>query len=169
MLLAKLGNKIINTKRKKTIEELIKIESENHTRTTYDEAIRYLVKKTNELYNIQKQHNKHHHDQTYFVLSDIHNIFEHTDDYECYLSLSVRISFENNYEEYEVRGDRAKNLSIKEYLLKIYDPIKNLLDEKKNLTKKEQKVQLIIAVTSRHISDVKNKYIIYIKSREIPL
>ena len=79
------------------------------------------------------------------------------------------MSFENNYEEYEIRGDRAKNLSIKEYLLKIYDPIKNLLDEKKNLTKKEQKVQLIIAVTSRHISDIKNKYIIYIKSREIPL
>lgn len=168
MLLAKLGNKITNRDRKNIIKKLIEIENEDHTNITRERAIRYLLKETNNLYNIEKQHTKQHHDQVYYGLKDIQNIFNDYDD-DYYVPMLVRTSFNKKYEEYEIRGDRHKNLSVKEYVAIIYPHIKKLLDKKKNDTKKEQKIQLSIAVTFTHITDALNKYIIYIKSKNITM
>ena len=51
-------------------------------------------------------------------------------------------AFNKNFEQYEIRGDKNRNLLIKEYLAIIYPQLKELTDKKKNSTKKEQKVQL---------------------------
>ena len=38
------------------------------------------------------------------------------DDADCYEPMLVKTSFKNNYEYYEIRGDRDKKLLIKQYL-----------------------------------------------------
>ena len=51
----------------------------------------------------------------------------------------------------------------------IYDDLEELLNKKKLETRKEQKVQLIIAIVFKNIQDPSKKYILYVKSRHIPL
>ena len=65
-LITSFESKQINKERQILTKELIKLKNKIHTRTTLDRAINRIVKITNDLYNIQKQHNKLQHDQTYF-------------------------------------------------------------------------------------------------------
>ena len=51
----------------------------------------------------------------------------------------------------------------------IYDDLEELLNKKKLETRKEQKVQLIIAIVFKNIQDPSKKYILYVKSRHILL
>ena len=64
------------------------------------------------------------------------------DDY--YTPNLVRSYFDNNFEEYEIRGDKEQNLSLKQYITTIKPQLIDLINEKKNSTKNEQKVQLIL-------------------------
>lgn len=133
LMLTKLGNKLTKKERKEINKEMNDMEYVNYTRTTREKAIRRLVELTNILLNKQKQHTKHHHDQTYYGLKDIQYY---------YAPILVRWAFNKNFEQYEIRGDKNRNLLIKEYLAIIYPQLKELTDKKKNSTKKEQKVQL---------------------------
>ena len=63
---------------------------------------------------------------------------ETIDDY--YKPILVRFAFDNNFEECEIRGDKHKNLKLKEYLETITQQLANLIKEKKNSTQDEQKV-----------------------------
>ena len=51
----------------------------------------------------------------------------------------------------------------------IYDDLEKLLNKKKLETWKEQKVQLTIAIVFKNIQDPSKKYILYVKSRNIPM
>ena len=51
----------------------------------------------------------------------------------------------------------------------LYDDLEELLNKKKLETRKEQKVQLIIAMLFKNVQDPSKKYILYVKSRHIPL
>lgn len=76
LTLTKLGNKLTNKERKEINKEMNDMEYVNYTRTTREKAIRRLVELTNILLNKQKQHTKHHHDQTYYGLKDIQHYYE---------------------------------------------------------------------------------------------
>ena len=39
-------------------------------------------------------------------------------------------SFDNNYTEYEIRGDKNKDLSLKQYIFKITPQLIHLINEK---------------------------------------
>ena len=54
-------------------------------------------------------------DLDYFGVKDIENLFNYIDDADYYEPM-LRTSFKNNYEYYEIRGDRDKKLLIKQYL-----------------------------------------------------
>ena len=158
LMLTQLGNKLTSKERKEINKEMNDMEDVNYTRTMRERAIRRLVELTNILHNKQKQHTKHHHDQTYYGLKDIQHYYE---------PILVRWAFNKNFEQYEIRGDKNRNLSINEYLAIIYPQLKELTDKKKTSTKKEQKVQLKIAIVFRHITELSNRYIVYIKSNNI--
>ena len=79
----------------------------------------------------------------------------------------VRSSFENNYEEYEIRGDKWEDLSLKEYLAAVILQLTELIDKKKKSTEDEQKIQLTITAIFRHITDPSKKYAVYAKSKNI--
>ena len=109
-LITSFESKQINKERQILTKELIKLKNKIHTRTTLDRAINRIVKITNDLYNIQKQHNKLQHDQTYFGLRDIEHLFSNIISYKPIL---VRSSFRSSYEEYEISGNVKKVLSVK--------------------------------------------------------
>ena len=92
---------------------------------------------------------------------------ETIDDY--YKPILVKSAFENNFEEYEIRVDKHKNLTLNEYLATITPKLVNLINEKKNSTQDEQKVQLIIAIIFNHITDALKKYTIYVKIKNIEM
>ena len=85
------------------------------------------------------------------------------DDY--YKQILVRFAFDNNFEEYKIRGDKHKNLLLIEYLATITPQLVNLINERNNSTQDEQKVQLIMAIIFKHITDPSKKYTIYVKSK----
>ena len=92
---------------------------------------------------------------------------ETIDDY--YKPILVRLALDNNFEEYEIRGDKHKNLTLKEYLVTISPQLVNLIKEKKYSTQDEQKVQLTIAIIFKHITNPTKKYTIYVKSKNIEM
>ena len=96
------------------------------------------------------------------------HLFNETID-NYYKPILVRFAFDNNFEEYEIRGDKHKNLTLKEYLATITPQLANLIEEKKNSTQDEQKVQLTMAIIFKHITKPTKKYTIYVKSKNIEI
>ena len=76
----------------------------------------------------------------------------------------VRTAFKNKYCEYEIRGDKDKNKSLQHTII---PSLKNLIDERKNKTQNEQKVQLTIAIKFNHTTDPSKTRIFYVKSKSI--
>ena len=85
------------------------------------------------------------------------------DDY--YKPILVRFAFDNNFEEYEIRGEKHRNLMLNEYLATITPQLVNLINKRKNSTQDEQKFQLIMEIIFKHITDPSKKYSIYVKSK----
>ena len=88
---------------------------------------------------------------------------------DYYKPILARSSFEHNYEEYEIRGDKNKNLTLKQYLNINTTQLAELINEKKNSTQSEQKVQLIISVMFKHAMDPTKKRTFYVKSKSIQM
>ena len=66
-----------------------------------------------------------------------HLVDDDIDDY--YAPILVRSSFENNFEEYKVRGDKEKNLSLKQYITTIMSYLFELTDKKRTIHKMNKK------------------------------
>ena len=71
-------------------------------------------------------------DLDYFGIKDIENLFINIDDADFYKPTLVKSSFKNNFPYYEIRGDRDKNISVKQYLTMIIPQLAKLTYEKKN-------------------------------------
>lgn len=79
----------------------------------------------------------------------------------------IRHAFKNNYEEYELRGDISKKLSLKQYLCKITSELTELINERNNRSQNEQKAQLTLAIKFNHITDPTKTRTFYVKSQSI--
>ena len=88
---------------------------------------------------------------------------------DYYKPILARSSFEHNYEEYEIRDDKNKNLTLKQYLHIITPQLTELINEKKNSTQSEQKVQLIISAIFKHVMNPTKKRTFYVKSKNIEM
>ena len=80
-------------------------------------------------------------DLDYFGIRDIENFFININDADYYKPTLVKSSYKNNYEYYEIKGNRDKKLSVKQYLTKIIPHLTDLINGKKN-NGNEQKIQL---------------------------
>ena len=119
LLTSKLGNKLTNIEMAeifKILNDLKKRYVEASNERVRRRVIRQIVKITDDLYNVQKQHTKLQHDQTYFGLRDLKYLF--TNDEVDYEAIFVRSALENRLEEYEISGNR-QTLSMREYLTAI--------------------------------------------------
>ena len=70
-------------------------------------------------------------DLDYFGIKDIENLFINIDDANYYKPTLVKSSLKNNFAYYEIRGDRDKKLSVKQYLTMIIPQLTKLIDEKR--------------------------------------
>ena len=168
VLTAKLGNILTNKQRKTIRDELYRLEDKKLTNTERERAIAYLINLTRDLENKQKYHHSAYYDHNYYGIKDMEHLFNETID-NYYKPILVRFAFDNNFEEYEIRGDKHKNLTLKEYLATITPQLANLIKEKKNSTQDQQKVQLTIAIIFKHITNLTKKYTIYVKSKNIEI
>ena len=108
---------------------------------------------------INKYKYSDHGDLDYFGISNTDNLFNVIDDAEYYKPILIKSSSENNYEYYEIKGDRNKKLSINQYLCIIIPHLSKLIGNKKNSS--EYKIQLIMDINFINVNDKeKNTYLL---------
>ena len=138
IILARLGNAVTKNERNKIRKDLYKIEKKQKLIKTQKERVyRYLIQLANALNKRKEYKHSDNKDLDYFEITDIENLFIDAD-YDYYKPVLVKSSFENNYKYYEIRGDKDKKLSIKEYLYTIIPQLTELINERKN-NRNEQK------------------------------
>ena len=119
-MLSRLGNIVPKNDRMEIKKELYEIEKkENLSDKKKEENYDYLVNLTNTLNNKDKYQYHDGDDLDYYGIKDIENLFGDVDednDDDYYKPILVKNSFENNYKYYESRGDKDKNLSVKQYI-----------------------------------------------------
>ena len=75
-----------------------------------------------------------HDDLDYEGIRDIENLFDEINE-DYYKPVKTKIAFNDNYIEYESRGDKDKNLSPKEYLDMIRPYLRGMINNHKTLSK----------------------------------
>lgn len=94
----------------------------------HEEVVERIVEITSDLYDKQKQHTKFHHDQKYYGLRRVKDLFEVDGYEEDFNPVLVRQSFKGVFKEYEINGS-VNVLTFKEYLDKIYLSLEKQIDE----------------------------------------
>ena len=146
IILSRLGNIITKNERKKMKKDPYEIEKKNNLSANEKEKIcNGLVKLTNTLDKEEKYKNINHDDLDYFGIRELEKLFGDIDNDDYYKPVLVKSWFKNNYEYYEIRGDKDKKLSIKQYLYMVMPGLADLINKKKN-DRAEWKIQLNMAV-----------------------
>ena len=132
MILSRLGNIITSNDRKKIKKERYEIEnkknlSDEEKEKNYDNRVE-LVNKLN-----KKEKYKYHDcdDLDYHGIRDIENLFDADNNNGYYKPILVKSSFKENYKYHESKGDKDKNLSVKQHLYKIMPYLSDLINENK--------------------------------------
>ena len=94
---------------------------------------------------------KDYDDINYTGKRNIKNLFISTDDY--YEPVLVKSSFNGNYEYYDIRGDKGKKISARQYLYMVLPQLTKLINKGKKNNSNEQKVQLSIGINFTNIND----------------
>ena len=166
MILSRLGNILIKSDRKKIKKELYEVEkkqnlSDNEKEEIYD----HLVELANTLDKKEEHKHSDHDDLDYFGIRELENLFTNDDynDDNYYKPVLIRSSFKNNYEYYEIRGDKDKKLSIKQYLYVVMPGLADLINKKKN-DRVECKIELNIGVNFISTNDSGEIRTFYVRS-----
>ena len=84
--------------------------SKDPQKTQKQRIYNHLVELANPLNKKEEHKYRDYDDFDYFGIRDIENLFISIDDSDYYKPVLVRSSFKNNYEYYEIRGDRDKKI-----------------------------------------------------------
>ena len=131
---------------------------DNKKEEIYDD----LVKLANTLDKKEEHKHSDHDDLDYFGIRELENLFTN-DDYNSdnyYKPVLIRSSFKNNYEYYEIRGD--KELSIKQYLYIVMLGLGDLINKKKN-DRVECKIQLSMSanfISTNDTGEIRTFYVL---------
>ena len=90
-------------------------------------------------------------------------LFNNSNDDDHYKLALVKSYFKNNYEYYEIRGNKDKKLSIKQYLYMIIPYLVELINKKKN-NSSEYKIQLSMGINFMSINDKERTRTFHVKS-----
>ena len=164
----KLGNILTKEERNKIRKDLYKIGNKKKlTKAQKERTHAYLTELARTLDKIEKYKYHNHHHLDYFGIRDIENLFDNIDDIDYYKPTLTKSSFIGNYEYYEIRGNRHKNLSLNQYLCTIMPELTELINEKKNNNKNEQKIQLSMGANFIHTTDREKSRTFYVKSDNV--
>ena len=145
-----------NLRKKKYLEKRNNL-SDNEKGKIYDD----LVKLANTLDEKVKHKHSDRDDLDYFEIRELENLFTN-DDYNgdnYYKPVLIRSSFKNNYEYYEIRGDKDKELSIKQYIYVVMPGLADLINKSKN-DRVECKNQLNMGVNFISTND-EEKFVLF--------
>ena len=99
----------------------------------------------NELVRILNKKEKYRYhdcdDPDYYGIRDIENLFRKVDKKDYYKPILVKSVFKGNYKKYESRGDKKKELSVKQYLYEIMPYLHDMINNHK-ATMKLKKIKL---------------------------
>ena len=101
---------------------------------------KYLNKLDEKILKVEKYH--HHDDYEYRGIKNVHDLFKLSIDKDYFKPILVKSGYNNNYIQYESKGDKI--LTLKEYLAIIEKYLRKLMNYYKN--KVEWKVQLIAEI-----------------------
>ena len=79
---------------------------------------------------LEKHHYRDNDDLDYKGIRQIENLFDEINE-DYYKPIKTKGAFNNNYIEYESRGDKDKRLSVKEYLYMIMPYLENMINNHK--------------------------------------
>ena len=112
MILSRLGNIVTKKDKKKIKKELYEIEKkQNLSDNKKEEIYDHLVKLVRSLHKKEKYKYHNRDNLDYFGIRDIENLFDGDNDNDYYKPTLVKSSFKENYNYYESRGDKNKQLS----------------------------------------------------------
>ena len=161
-----LGDILDQSERRSIREELYELENRRRfTKIQKEKALNYLNEIEKTLYKKEKYQYNDNYGLNYHRLEDVEHLFKDISGTEYYKPILARSSFKNGYEEYEIRSDKDKNMSLQSYLHTITPELTELIREKKLSTQNEQKAQLNIAIKFKHFTNVEKSYSIYVKSK----
>ena len=115
-----------------TVENMV-----NVTDTDKDKINNRLLKIIFDLNERNKSRHIDYDDQNYYGIKDIEHLYINPDDY--YKTILAKQSFDNNCRFYICRGDKNKELSLKQYINKVIPYLGDLINKKKD---NNQKLQL---------------------------
>ena len=133
--------------------------SDNEKEEIYD----HLIKLVNSLNKKEKYQYHDRDDLDYYGIKDIENLFSNVDDIDddYYKPILIKRSFKNNYKYYESKGDKDKELSVKQYLYMIMPYLRDLTNNNKS---NEWKIQINMHVNFISSKDTAEARTIYIWS-----
>ena len=111
--------------RKKLYEKEKGLENEEQEKKQHAKELKKIKKS---LENFKKYHDKD--DQDYKGIRYIENLFNKIDE-DYYKPIKTKGAFNNNYIEYESRGDKDKNLSPEDYLDIIRPYLRDMINNHK--------------------------------------
>ena len=122
-------------------------------------TIKYLDKLDKKILKLDKYHD--YHDYEYKGIKDIKDLFKLSIDKDHYKPILVKSGYNNNYVQYESKGDRIP--SIQEYLALIEKYLRKLINHYKN--EGEWKIQLIAEINFTSLKPASDEmHIMYTRS-----
>ena len=161
----KLRHKFSRQELKETIKNLYEIESKKRLSES-NKTKRYLNKLEERIYELTTYHD--YDDIEYRGIKDISDLFDFLISEDYYQPIIVKGAFNNNYIQYESKGDKDKILTIGEHLDMIKPCLVDMTNDHK--TQSEWKIQLTAAInfiSSKPYSD--ETRIMYAKSNNIEI
>ena len=160
-IITELGMLLSKSERNNIRERLNEIDRERPNTRQEKRLLHELTKIFNDLKFEKEYINNAFDNCSYYGLKDLEYTFGHLHD--CCKPILTKESFDSNYQMYTRRGDKERNMSIKEYLEKIKPYLIALIDEKKTTS---HKIQLDIAINLVHLSK-SDRITFYVKSKNI--
>ena len=123
------------------------------------ESKRYLDELDKKLLKLDKYYRDNYDDFEYRGIKSIHDWFKLSIDKDYYKPILVKSGYNNNYIQYESKGDKI--LTLKEYLALIEQYLRELINYYKN--KGQWKVQLIADINFISLKPGSDKHVLCIQ------
>ena len=130
-------NTLVNKKKKKKTkqEELEKTQEEwekKHYAKELKKVEKFLIKLEEDINRLEKHCYRDDNDLDYKGIRQIENLF-HEVNKDYYKPIKIKGTFNNNYIQYENRGDKDKGLSVRKHLYMIMPDLEYMINNHKTL------------------------------------
>ena len=128
----KLQHKFSRQEVKEIKKNIYRIEKKKRKKdlSTSKKAKKYLNKLEEKIYKLNRYYD--YDDAKYRGIRDVKDLFDLSIGEDCYKPIIVNTAFNNNYIQYESKGDKYKILTISEYLDVIRPYLVDIINDHKN-------------------------------------